>query len=170
MAVTLTASVNASISWNHSSALTGGTVTDISSFSYSKSLTSGTGAAGTADLIYWAQSTITASSTSNFDLVGALTDTFGATITMARLKYLWLSHTTDTTATSITVGNHANPIALFSAGTTTMSIRNGGIYLFGCTDATGIAMTAATTDALKVLNADGANSATLQICAIGSSA
>lgn len=171
MAVTLTSNVSASIGWTYTSALTGShNIVDSNSWSFTKSLTSGTGSAGTADLIYHSQGTISASGTQNFDFAGSLTDVFGTTITMARIKYIFLHHTTDTTATSLTVGNHAAPIAIFSAGTTTCSIRNGGILLFGCSDATGIAVGAGSTDGLKVLNADGSNTATYQIAVIGSSA
>jgi hypothetical protein len=171
MAATLTAQVNAGVSWTYTNALTGSiNSVNSNSFSYSKSLTNGTGAAGTADLIYAAQTTIAGGATSNFDFVGGLTDFFGTTITGARLKFLYIHHTTDTAASSITVGAHAAPLTLLSVGTTTFSILNGGIYLFGSTGATVIAMTAATTDALKIVNADGAVTATLQICAILASA
>lgn len=171
MAATLASQVLCTFTWNYQTALTGGaTSQNAYTFSYSKTLTNGTGSAGTADLIYTVQTTIAASGTLNIDLVGALADFFGTTITMARLKYIFLSLLTDTTASSITVGNHAAPIALFSAGTATTSIRNGGFFALGCSDATGIAMTGAATDALKILNADGSNTATVQFAAIGSSA
>jgi hypothetical protein len=168
---TLTAQINAGVSWTYTNALTGSiNSVNSNSFSYSKSLTNGTGAAGTADLIYAAQGTIAGAATTNLDFVGSLADFFGTTISGARIKYLYLHHTTDTAASALTVGNHATaPISLYSAATTTQSVRNGGILLFGCSDATGIAMTAATTDALKILNADGAVTATYQIvCIMGS--
>ena len=170
MAVTLTATISANIGWVYTSARTGSlNIIDSASFSFSKSLTSGTGAAGTADLIYSAQGTIAAAGTLNLDFAGSLTDSFGTTITMARMKYLMLQNTTDTAASALTVGNHANPLGIVS-GTNTISIRNGGILMMGCSDATGIAITGGATDALKIVNADGAVTATYQVCAIGSSA
>ena len=170
MATSLTATVSASISWTFSNALTGSINTvNSNQWSYSKSTTNGTGAAGTADLIYAAAGTIAASATLNLDFAGSLASFFGTTITMARMKFLFLHHTTDTTATSLTIGNHANPLALTS-GTDTISLRNGGILLFGDSGGTGIAITGGATDALKIVNADGANTATYNVCAIGGSA
>lgn len=170
MAETLTASISASINWNYTSTQTGSINTvNNNGWSFSKSLTSGTGAAGTADLIYAAQGTITASGTSNFDFAGSLTTWAGTTITMARVKYLYFAVTTDTAGSSATLGNHANPLP-FVTTTATVSVRNGGILLMGCSDATGIAVGAGATDALKVVNADASVTLTYQICAIGSSA
>lgn len=169
MAATLTASVSAGVSWVYTS---GGTPASNNSnaYAFSRSLTNGTGAINTADLIYAATGTITASNNTTVDLVGGSTDFFGTTITMARLKYLYVENTNDTTSTGITVGNATNPINLFSAPTATHTVGNGGIFLMGNSGATGIAMTGAASDTLKLLNADGANSATYHLCAIGSSA
>jgi hypothetical protein len=171
MAKTLTASISASISWTHTNAIDGSqNIVDSNSFSYAKSITSGTGAAGTADLVYHVVSTLAGAGTTELDVAGTLTDQFGATITMARIKYLWVSHTTDTTATHITVGNAVAPVSLFSAATTTITVRNGEIFLKGGTGATGIAVSAGTTDDILFTNADASNSATVQIAIIGSSA
>lgn len=171
MAATLTASVSAAINFTYSTALAGSiTPTTSSGFSYSYSLTSGTGALGTADLLYAAAGTLAASANTGIDLVGGSTDYYGTTITMARLKYWLIKNTADTTATAITVGNHANAVLFFSANTATISVRNNGLFMGGCPDATGIAMTAATSDVVKLLNADGTNTATYNVVFIGSSA
>lgn len=171
MAKTLSTSVSASISWNHTNVLTGSlNIVNANGFSYSKSTTSGTGAAGTADLVYTLQTTLAGAATTTIDVAGSVTDAFGATITMARIKFLFVHLTTDTTATHITLGNATNPVALFSAGTATTTIRNGGILLRGGTGATGIAVAAGSTDELLFTNADASNTATLQIAIVGSSA
>lgn len=165
-------SFTASVAWNYQSAVTGLTNStgNQNGFTFSASTTNGTGAAGTADLIYTAQITLAASGNTTVDLVGGQTDFFGTTISMARLKILYIHNTNITTATSITVGNATQPVNLFSAATTTVSIRNNGIYLYGDTGATGIAMVAATSDGIKIVNADSGNSATVNFCAVGSSA
>lgn len=171
MAATLSASIACTFSWTYANALSGSiTPTVSSSMTYSQSLTNGTGSAGTADLIYAVQSTISASGSTTIDLRGGSTDWFGTTITMVRLKYWLIKHTNDTTATSITVGNSTNPISFFSAATTTQSVRNNGYMSGGCSDATGVAMAAGSTDELKIVNADGSNTATYAVCLIGSSA
>lgn len=171
ISATLRATVKASVSWDYELALTGSLTSLIQGqFSYSKELTNGTGAAGTANLIYAVQTTIAGGGNTTLDFAGSLSDWFGTTITMARLKYLYINLTTDTTASSITVGNATNPLALFSAGTATISIRNGGILFLGCSDATGIAISGGSTDELKIVNADGSNTATINLAAIGSTA
>lgn len=170
MAKSLSATVSAGITFNFTNSLTGSiTVSAPAGFSYSQSLTNGTGAANTADLVYAVQSTLAGAANTTIDLAGSVTDFFGSTITMARVKYLLIKHTNDTTATSITVGNGTNALALFNAATATHSIRNNGVFLVGCADATGIAVSAGTTDELKLLNADGTNTATYQVSIIGSS-
>jgi hypothetical protein len=171
MSATLTANVSAGVSWTYATALSGGiTPTAQSSFTYNKSITNGTGAAGTADLIYAVQGTLAGGANTTLDFAGSLTDFFGTTITMARLKFLFVHLTTDTTSTGLTIGNASSPLGLFSAGTATHTIGNGGIFLIGNSGATGIAITGGSTDGLKLLNADGTNTATYQIAAIGSSA
>lgn len=170
MAATLTANIAASISATYQNTTNGVTATAPFAFNFSAALTSGTGASGTADLIYGATLTITGGGNTTIDLVGGSTDILGTAISMARLKFLYINLATTTTASSITVGNATNPINLFSAATTTVSIRNDGIFLMGTKDATGIAMTGGASDGLKIVNADGSNSATVNVCAIGSSA
>lgn len=171
MAATLAASYSANINWTYTNALTGSiNSTNSNGFSYTKSITNGTAAAGTADLIYAVSGTIAGGASTSPDFVGGLSDWFGTTITMARLKVLFIHLTTDTASTGLTIGNGTNPLLLFSAGSATHTIGNGGIFLIGNTGATGIAMTAATSDVLKLLNADGAVTATYNLCAIGSSA
>lgn len=163
--------VGASFNYTLTKTRTGNlSVPDSQSFTYSKNYTNGTAAAGTADLIYGAQGTLAGAASVTLDFSGGVTDAFGDTITMARLKHLFIHLTTDTTSTGLTVGNATNPINLFSAATATISIRNGGIFLIGDTGATGIPLGAAASDALKLLNADGTNTATYVIGAIGSSA
>lgn len=170
MAKSLTATVSCGINFSFTNSLTGSLSPTISGgFTYTQSLSNGTGAANTADLVYAVQSTIAASGNTTIDLAGSLTDFFGATITMARVKYLLIRNTNDTTASSITVGNGTNAFGMFNAATTTHSIRNNGFLAFGCPDATGIAVSAGTTDELKLLNADGTNTATYQVVIIGAS-
>lgn len=170
---TLTAfKLTGSANWQYDLAATGlpSPSTNQNGFSFGLSTTNGTGAAGTADLIYFSQLTIAASSSTSLDLSGSLTDVFGSTISMARLKVLYISHLTTTTASSITVGNATNPVNLFSAATTTISIRNGGLMAYGDTGATGVAITGGSSDQLKIANADGSATATVALVAVGSSA
>lgn len=173
MAAELTATVKASISWSYVKAVTGLSTDseNANTLSYSKALTNGTGAVGTADLIYVVQSSIAASGNVSYDLAGSLTDFFGTTITMARVKFLYVNLTSDTTGSSVSIGNATNPLANWiSTATETVKIFNDGVFLIGSGSATGYAVSAGSADAVKVLNNDGSNVSTVNFCAIGSSA
>lgn len=172
MAATLTSTVSASVQWSYATALsTLVNPTVQGGFTYSGSTTNGTGAAGTADLIYALQTTIAGGGNTTFDLAGSLADWFGTTISMVRVKTIFCALSTATTASSIAFGNATNPlINWISAATSTIKILNGGCFLLASTGATGYAVTAATGDIVKILNNDGSNTATINVVFIGSSA
>lgn len=170
MATTLSCTVSAGINFTFTNGLTGSISPTVSAgFTHSQTLTNGTGAANTADLIYAVQTTIAGGANTSLDLAGSLANFFGTTITMARLKFWLIKHTNDTTASSITVGNHAAPVAFFNTANNTVSIRNNGFWAGGCADATGIAITGGSTDGIFFLNADGSNTATVQVILVGAS-
>jgi hypothetical protein len=179
MSTTLTTkAIKVALSYDYENVLTMGNTVASNQHTYSKSMTNGTGGSGTADLVYSTSTTIAASSSSNIDLAGSLTDFFGNTLTFARIKILCVELTNDTTASSIKVGGaSSNGFAnwIGSAGTFAtdqpyVRVRNGGILLLGCTDGTGYAVTAGTADILKLTNEDGANTATIHLTIIGSTA
>src|SRR6185369_1345402 len=171
MATTLTANINASVNFTFSNALTGITPTVSSAWYYTKALTDGT-TAGTANRIYFVQTTIAGGASTTLDLAGSLTDFFGSTITFARINYMWIKLTSDTAATSISVGNAAATqfVNWISSTTATVKIYNDGIFLLGDAGTTSYAVGAGASDFLKILNNDGSNTATLQLCFIGKSA
>jgi hypothetical protein len=131
-------------------------------------LTNGTGA-NQASKMYVAKRTLAGGANETLDLAGSLTDQFGSTITFTAVKGLKISLLTDTTASSILVGNTgANGwLGLFNATTDAVKIRNGYSFAVFGTDAAGMAVTAGTGDLLKVLNQDGANVATYTILVYG---
>lgn len=171
MATTLTLTAKASVSWDFENVLsTIGNTSNVNGFSYSKSFTNGT-AASMVDLLYVTNGTLAGSGTLNVDLAGSVADFFGTTITMARVKVMYLENTNDTTSTGISFGNHAAPLVNWiSVGTTTVSIRNGGCFFLCAPDATAYAVTATTADGLKLTNADGSNTATYKLVVAGCSA
>lgn len=176
---TLSTTVKASVAWSHQNALSGSlTAQNVGGWTYSQALTNGTGSAGTADLIYAVQTTLAGGASTNIDLAGSLADFFGSTITMARAKVLFVWVTTDTGATSVTVGGHATA-SLKNWITATpdldtaqpgVVVRNGGCFLLCAQDATAYAVTATTDDLLKLLNNDGSTTATLKLAFVGGSA
>jgi len=175
MAKTLSASVRASATWTHSNTVNlGNALSSSGSVSYSKTFTDGTGA-GAANRLYVDELTINASSTTNLDLAGGVTDVFGAAITFARFKVLIVEATTELAGGPVKVGGNATvavPNWITSADTLdndqpAVRVRNGGILFLACTDATGYAVTATTADTLDLTNESGSVGVVVNIVIIG---
>jgi hypothetical protein len=139
---------------------------------YGSHFTQGTGA-GQADLVYWAERTLTASSSEDLDLAGVLTDAYGNTLTFARIKALVVFAAAANT-NNVVVGNAgSNGLAgLFGSLTHTAVVRPGAFVAWGCgsADATGYVVTASTADLLHVANSAGSTSVTYDVVVLGCSA
>lgn len=171
MATTLTISqASAKVIWTYEDVRAWANSTNSSNFGYSKSLANGTGASQ-ADKIYLATGTISASATLSLDLAGSLTDIFGNTITLARVKILYFELQTTTSASSVLIGASTNPwVNWVSASGDKVRVRNGGCLFLCAPDATAYAVTAGTGDALDFVNEDGSNVATYRLAIVGSTA
>lgn len=167
-----TCTVSASVNFTYSSTVTGLTnaTANTNTVSFSTTLTNGTGAAGTANQLYFAQSTIAASGNTTFNVNTGLTDLFGNAIAMARVKFIYINLATTTAASSIAIGNATNPLTILSGTTPTATINNGGVFLIGDPGATGYVVTGASHDTLKLLNNDSSNTATVNTLIVGSTA
>jgi len=175
MATTLTVNaVTANMQWTLQNTPAGlNPISSQNQVNYSSGgLTNGTGAAGTANLVYAVQSVIAASGTLTitFSSAGSLKDQFGGATTFARLKFLFVNNTNLTASTGISIGNASQPLPIFSAGSATLTINNNGVFLTGDPGAAGIAVGLGATDQLLATNLDGSHSATVMIVAIGSTA
>lgn len=166
----LDSSVSVALNALHTSALDFSTVSAPLSRTYSTIFTSGTGA-GAADRIFADQRTITASGTDDLDLAGSLTDSFGATITFARIKVLFVAAAAGNT-NNVLVGGAASAqfINWVSDATDKIVVRPGGEFLLKATDATAYAVTATSGDLLRIANSAGGTSVTYDIVLIGASA
>lgn len=134
---------------------------------WTMSLANGTGAAQ-ADKIYTLkEQTIADGGTLSIDVKGALVDAFGAAFTPAKLRCVYIySATTNTTA--LTLFGDANGVPILNTAATTATLTAGGMFLKSDQSTTGIAVTAATGDIIKIVNAAGA-AATLDVVLIGTS-
>ena len=139
-----------------------GTVKQFIQFSPSTSFSNGNGA-GQANDVYKTTLTITASGTSTLTLT-ALTDAFGNSLVMTKLRALLIEHQTTTTATAITVGGGTHP--LFGTTIAGLIIPNGNFNLY--TNKNGLSIVAATNDVLTIVNSDSSNSATVRVTILGS--
>lgn len=176
MATSLTVSpVTAQVAWAFSNTNSFGTSSqNNASMTYSDTLSNGTGA-DAARYMYAATLTISASTTTNLDLAGSLTDLYGNTLTFGKVKVIFVHLKTTTTASSIKVGGHATAAFGNWIGSADsldndqpfIRVRNNGCFLLSCADATGYGVTATTDDILSIVNEDASNAATVDVCIIG---
>jgi hypothetical protein len=135
------------------------------------SLGSGTGA-GAADKVWSDRRTLAASATEDLDLAGVLTDAFGATVTLARVKGLFIRASAANSNNVVVGAADTNAWATLLNSTGTLTFRPGAAMLFTAStaDATTYAVTAATGDLLKVANSGAGSTVTYDIAIIGASA
>lgn len=128
--------------------------------------------AGKADRQYTKTRTLTGSSTEDLDLAAVLTDIFGATLTFARVKGLFVKASKTNTNNVIVGAASANQWATLLNTTGTVTLRPGAWFGACCdvSDATGWAVTAGTGDLLKVANSGAGTSVSYDIIVIGNSA
>jgi hypothetical protein len=134
----------------------------------SVALASGTGA-NQADVIFTDTRTLTASATENLDLAGVLTNAFGATVTMARVKAILIKAASGNTNDVQLTRPATNGVPLFLAASDGLPIRPGGFFAWCAPDATAIAVTGATGDILTVTNSAGSTSVTYDVVIVGAS-
>ena len=133
-------------------------------------ITSGTGA-NQADLIFHDQRTLAASTSEELDLAGSLTDSFGTTLTFARIKAVVVYAATANAGLIQVGGAAANGfINWVASATDIIQVRAGGTFAIIAPDATAYAVTAGTGDLLKINNTDGAGAGVYDIYIIGASA
>jgi hypothetical protein len=140
------------------------------SLSYNKSLLSGTGT-GLADVVWGDTRTLAASATEDLDLAGVLTGALGGTVTFARVKFILVTADPGNT-NNVVVGNATTNgfVGPFGAGTHTVAVQPGGMYMAVAPGATGWPVTAGTADLLKVANSAAGSSVTYSILLVGASA
>ena len=116
--------------------------------------------------------TLALGASEELDLAGSLTNSFGATITFADIKFILIQNTSTTSGTTITVGNavatqFTGPLG---AAAHTVTIPENGFYAIGATNANVWTVGVGSSDKLKILNDDAALSATYKIMILGESA
>lgn len=133
-------------------------------------LADGTGA-NQADRLFSDRRTIAASGTDSLDLAGVLVDAFGATITLARVKALFIAAAAENTNNVLVGGAGSNTWATWAdAADNEIVVRPGGLLLLAAPDAIAYAVTAGTGDVLQIANSGAGTSVTYDIVIIGASA
>jgi hypothetical protein len=166
----LLTTVTARVAAAHTSALDLATASVGLDFLKRISLSSGTGA-NQADRMFHDRRTVSASGSENLDLAGSLTDSFGATFTLARVKLLAVyAATTNTNNVNVTATASNGVPGLFLALGDGIVVRPGGVFLWTAPDATAAVVTASTGDLLTVANSSSGTSVTYDVVIIGASA
>lgn len=135
-------------------------------------LTNGLGA-GKADLLFAETRTLAASGTYALDLAGALVDTFGGAVVVARVKALLVKALPANTNNVVIGGAAANGfISWVGDATDKVVLRPGAAILLvaGVADAIGYAVTAATGDLLQFTNSAAGTGVTYDVAVLGCSA
>lgn len=121
--------------------------------------TDGVGA-NAANQIYQANRALTAGADS-VDLAGALTDGYGSTVALVRVKAIYIKNTG---TTDLTFGAGSNPFITMLNSTGTITLKPGAFVLLATPDATGYAVTAGTGD---LINVTGTGTSTYSIAVLG---
>ena len=128
--------------------------------------TNGTGA-DQGDLLWHDTRTIVASGTDDLDLNGVLTDAFGDTVSALRVKAIYIKNT----SAVATIGVAAAPAAGWTNFPfSSVAMQPGESRSALSPGATGLAVTAGSSDTIRVTNNDGGNAATYDIIVIAASA
>jgi hypothetical protein len=164
----LTATLKIGINYSAGKTRDLGTLTWAPNFTKSISLAFGT-AANQADQVFDDDRTLTASASEDIDLAGALTNAFGETITLARVKMIYIENKS-AVDTLVVGGATSNALAnLFGNVNDVINIKPGGVFFIAAPGATGYPVTAATADLLHIVNGAG-GSTTYRIVIIGATA
>lgn len=165
----LSATIKAGINASQTTSVDLGTSTFPLSVLQSIALSTGTGASQ-ADRMFTDTRTVTASSNEDLDVSGSLTDAFGVTVTFARIKAI-LVIADSSNVNNVNVTRPAsNGVPLFIAAGDGLAVRPGGMFLWACSDATGVAVTAATADLINFANSSSGSSVIYTVIIIGASA
>lgn len=134
-------------------------------------LASGVGA-GQADKVFHGRRTLAASAFEDLDLAGVLLDAFGAAITFARVKGLYIS-ASSTNTNNVVIGAAAtNPWVTLLNAAGTLTLRPGAFIGLGSgvADAVTYGVTTGTGDLLRVTNSGAGTPVTYDVVIIGASA
>jgi hypothetical protein len=165
----LSATIKAGINATQTAPVDLGTASFPLNVSTSLALTDGTGS-GQADRMFSDTRTLAASATEDLDLSGTLTNAFGVTVTFARIKAIYVTADSGNTNNVNVTRPASNGVPIFLAAGDGIPVRPSGVFVWACTDATGVAVTAGTGDLLTFTNSSGSTSVTYSVVIIGASA
>lgn len=127
--------------------------------------------AGQANRVWKDAGLIAASSNTDIDLAGTLTDDFGATVTFARIKALVIAAAAANTNNVVVGAAASTPWTALLGATHTITLRPGAWIALGAgtADLTGYAVTAGAGDVLRLANSGAGTGVNYDIAIIGCS-
>lgn len=132
------------------------------------SYTSGTGA-NQADKVYSVQYSIVGSATQTVDLAGVLTDAFGAALTFAKVKVIYVKHVSGLNTLRIERPAATGAI-LFGAASGALAVLSAGGRFLWDDPAAGFVVGAGTTDLISLVNTAATNTIVVNLIIVGTSA
>lgn len=168
--MSLTAEIHAQFSATQTAEVVGGESEFKLGLDHALAFANGT-LANQADIL-WSSGTLTLGPSANqtIDIRGVLTDAMGISVVTAELVAIMVVADPDN-INDVVVGNAANPVALFSASTATISVKPGGVFLLAAPGAAGQGtIGAGATDELKILNSAGGTSVQFSVTILGRTA
>lgn len=166
--MSVSATIKASVSGAQSGALDLGTVQFPFALAANSSYSDGT-AAGMVDRVFTDSRTLAASATEDLDLAGSLTDALGATLTMAKLKFVMIKAASGNTNDVVLSRPTTNGVPLFEAADDAIRIKPGGCFMW-VVPGSGVTVTAGTGDLLTLTNSAAGTSVSYDIVLMGTSA
>ena len=167
MATALIAAIKASVSASYANSQEFGSVAQDLKYSAAHAFTDGTGA-DQAQKLFTDQRTLAASANESLDLAGGLTDAFGATLTLTKVKAILVKAAAGNTNNVVVGGAASNAFTgPFGDASDTVAVKPGGTVMFVAPDANGYAVTAGTGDLLKVANSGAGTGVTYDIVIVG---
>lgn len=167
MAETLAGSVTVTVNMTNTNTVDLSTIPDNVKRIYNTAFTSGAGA-NKAEAIFHDTRTISASSTDQLDLSGALTNKFGTTVVFTKIKGIIVSaasgNTNDVHVKSTTTNGMVN---MFLATSDGVVVQPGGVFALVNPTSGGYAVTAATGDLLDIINGGAGTTVAYDIIIFG---
>lgn len=164
----LVTTIRSGLSATLTSALDQGTASFPLTLANDINLATGT-AANQADLVWGDQRTLGASANEDLDLAGSLTGMLGGTLTMAKLKAVFVKAASGNTNNVVVTRPAANGVPLFAAASDAISVLPGGTFMWVAPGA-GITVTAGTGDLINFSNSGAGTSVTYDVVFVGTSA
>lgn len=170
MADDISGTIKAGISISHAGSGTASTLTETLSdpwkWGASTAIIGTNGAATGLSKLYVSDATIAASGTNTLDLYGALTDSFGVAVNLARVKLLLIAPANAMAGQSVTLRAAAANGLTNALDATGVSVLCGGAFFLAAPTAIGYTVSNGVCDTIEVIN-DSTNAATCKVIIAG---